>query len=160
MINVVIWGAGNNCKLVLDAIRKDKCNIIGIVDSNKMLSHKLYSENLMIYAPEELINDKVDYIVISVYFSDEILLQCRELGISDCKIIEYWKSDKEYEFIDINAKKIYELEKELEKCRRHLNNIPYELELRPLPIIRSAEELLELIIKEKKSLSRFGDGEL
>ena len=83
MINVVIWGAGNNCKLVLDAIRKDKCNIIGIVDSNKMLSHKLYSENLMIYAPEELINDKVDYIVISVYFSDEILLQCRELGISE-----------------------------------------------------------------------------
>ena len=48
----------------------------------------------------------------------------------------------------------------MEKCRRHLNNIPYELELRPLPIIRSAEELLELIIKEKKSLSRFGDGEL
>ncbi len=82
------------------------------------------------------------------------------MGISKDKIIEYWKGDKEYEFIDINTRKIYDLEKELEKCRRHLNNIPYEMGMRLNPKIRSAEELLELIINEKKSLSRFGDGEL
>ena len=33
MVNVVIWGAGIYCKHVVSAIKKDKCNLLGIVDS-------------------------------------------------------------------------------------------------------------------------------
>ena len=145
MINIVVWGAGNNCKIVLEAIKKDKCNILGIVDSDRKRQNQPFDDNLMIYAPEKLINDTIDYVVISVYWYEEISQKCQEMGISKDKIIEYWKLDKEYEFIDINTRKIYDLEKELEKCRRHLSNIPYELGMRPGPQIWSAEKLLELI---------------
>lgn len=160
MVNIVVWGAGNNCKVVLEAIKRDKCNILGIVDSDRERQNTLYSNGMMIYAPEDLINDSIDYVVISVYCYEEITQQCKKMGIAEDKIVEYWKSDKGYEFIDINTRKIYDLEESLEKCRRHLNNIPYEMGMRQVPQIRSAKELLELIIKEKKSLSRFGDGEL
>lgn len=41
-----------------------------------------------------------------------------------------------------------------------MNNIPYELGLKSSPLIKSAKELLEVILKDRKSLSRFGDGGL
>lgn len=160
MINIVVWGAGARCQVVIDAIRKDKCNLIGIADSNSMRHKKYFQDKWLINAPEELIDDTVDYIIISVVNSEEILQQNKELGISDNKIVDFWNSDKEYDFIDANVKKVYYLEKELEICKWHLNNMPYELGVKPTPIVRSSEELLELIIQKKKSLSRFGDGDL
>lgn len=160
MCNVVIWGAGRNCKIVIDSIRKDKCNFLGIIDSNSKNYCNLYMNKWKIYAPEEMLYETIDYIVISVLNSREILQQCEELEVDKDKVIDFWKMEEEYEFIDANIKRVYELEKEVLKCKLQLENIPFELGLRPTPIIKPAEELLEIIIKEKKSLSRFGDGEL
>lgn len=160
MCNVVVWGAGRNCKIVVESIRKDKCNFLGIIDSNKKIQHKLYMNEWKIYAPEEVLDETINYVVISAINSKEILQQCEELEIEKDKVIDFWKMEDEYEFIDINVKRIYDLEKDLLKCKLQLDNIPFELGLRPTPIIRTAKELLEIIIKEKKSLSRFGDGEL
>ncbi len=157
---VVVWGAGKNCKLVVGAIKKDKCNFIGIVDSNKRLYQQKFMNKWQINAPEKVIDERIDYIIISIQSCGTVLKCCRELGISEDRIINYWNSDDEYDFIDSNVKKIYELEKEIEKLRARLSNMPYELGMKPAPIIRPAEELLELLISEKKSLSRFGDGEL
>lgn len=157
---VAIWGAGKKCKMVVSAIRKDKCILKGIADSNRERHHERYMNQWLIDAPEKLINQSIDYIIISPEFSETILEQCREMGIEESKIIVYWESDTEYDFIDGNVKKVYELEEELKKIKIRLNNLPYELGIKPGPMIRSAEELLETIIKEKKSLSRYGDGEL
>lgn len=157
---VVVWGAGKKCKIVVDAIRKDKCNLKGIADSNRQLHQRRYMDQWLIEDPKKLIDETVDYIIISPVYSETILEQCKEMEIEEGKIIAYWESNAEYDFIDANVKKIYELEKELEKLKIRLNNLPYELGLKPSPIIRSAEELLEKITKEKRSLSRYGDGEL
>lgn len=160
MLNIVVWGAGKNCKIILRAIKEDKCNLLGIVDSNDKLSQKRYMDKWLIDLPEKLINKDTDYIIISPKHSNDILQQCNRLGIEKSRIINYWHSNEEYEFIDGNVKRICELEEKLEKYQRQLKNLPYELEIKPVPIIYSSEELLEKIIKEKKSLSRFGDGEL
>ncbi len=160
MRNIMVWGAGNNCRIVLKAIRKDVCNLIGIVDSNEKLHYSLYMDRWIIVSPEILRKSRIDYVIISALGSDEILQQCEKMGISKDNIIDYWKTEKEYDFIDENVKKTILLERELKRCERKLSNMKYELEMRPVPIIRSAEELLEIIINEKKSLSRFGDGEL
>lgn len=157
---VVVWGAGKKCKTVVNAIRKDKCNLKGIADSNGELHHKRYMGQWIINSPEKLIDKTVDYVIISPYYDETILRQCKEMGISEDRVIDYWKSDTEYDFIDANVKKIYELERELIKLKNRLNNMPYELGLKPSPMIQPAEELLETLIKEKKSLSRYGDGEL
>lgn len=160
MPNIVIWGAGKRCKTVVNALRKDKCNLKGIADSNKVLHQKRYIGKWLVDAPEKLIDNTIDYIIISPLFSEKILKQCKEMGIHANRIIDYWKLDMEYDFIDDNVKKIYELEMELNKLKVRLNNMPYELGLKPGPIIQSAEILLKEILKKKKSLSRYGDGEL
>lgn len=160
MQNIVIWGAGKNCKTVLQAIRTDKCNLIGIVDSNEKLHFSLYMNRWLIVSPEVLKNNQIDYVVISASASEEILQQCKKSGIEDDRIIDYWKTNEAYDFIDENIKKLFLLEREVKRSKRQLNNMPYELGLGIMPIVRPAEELLGIIIKEKKSLSRFGDGEL
>lgn len=160
MKNIVVWGAGKRCKIVLEAIRKDRCNFIGIVDSNKSLHKNQYMGKWSIGAPVSFIDKTVDYIIISVESCDGILLQCEQMGIEKNRIIRFWDSDSEFDFIDSNVKKIYILEKELEKCKNHLRNIPFELGMKLTPTIRPAEELLRIILQEKRSLSRFGDGEL
>lgn len=161
MWNVVIWGAGKDCRMVIDAVRKDKCKLTGIADLDEKRHKTQYMNQWKIDDPRKLINERTDFVIISTQrFSSQIKEQCRTFGMCDNQIVDYWNSDDEYDFIDGSVKKIYELEKKINQCKRHLNNISYELGLRPAPIIRSAEELLKLIIKERKSLSRFGDGEL
>ncbi len=160
MLNVMIWGAGKNCEIILKAIRKDMCNLIGIVDSNEKIHYTLYNNSCLIVSPKILLNICIDYVIISVRVNEEILKQCEEMGIAKDKIIDYWKTDVEYDFIDENVKKIFLMEMELKKYKRQLKNIPYELGIKTIPLIRPAEELLEKIINEKRSLSRFGDGEL
>lgn len=156
----MIWGAGKNCKIVLKAIRRDMCNFIGIVDSNEKLYRSLYMNRWLVVSPEILRNSQIDYIVISVSNNEEILEQCVKMGIEKEKIIDYWNTNEEYCFIDDKEKKVILMERELKKYKRQLQNMPYELGMGITPIIRPAEELLEIIINEKKSLSRFGDGEL
>lgn len=160
MCNVVIWGAGLYAGVVLEAVRTDKCRIVGIADSNPKLCGTLYNDRIPISLPKELLDDTIDYVLISVMQCGSILSQCRQLGISEEKIIPYWESDKVYEFLDANVKKIFRLEKEVARLQSHLNNLPYELGLKQTPLMRSAKELLELVLSEKKSLCRFGDGEL
>jgi Domain of unknown function (DUF1792). len=157
--NVVVWGAGARCQIVMSAIRKDKCTLKGIVDTNQALYHQ-YMECWQIEAPELLIDNTVDYIIISTCFGETIWKQCEEMGICKDKIIDYWKTDTKYEFIDETVKKIFELEREIVILKRRIENMPYELGLKPCPEIRSSEELLLKIIREKNSLCRFGDGEL
>lgn len=157
---IVVWGAGARCRMVINSIRKDKCNLKGIIDSNKALHHKKYMEQWLISDPEKLIDQTIDYIILSPSSSETILRQCEKMGISSDRIIDYWESDAEYDFIDANVKKVFNLEKELLKLKIQINNMPYELGLKPSPVIQPAAELLEKIIKENKSLSRYGDGEL
>lgn len=160
MLNILIWGAGKNCKFIIEAINKDKCNLIGIVDMNRQLHQKYYMNKWLIDSPEKLINNRIDFVIISAQNSIGILEECQKLGLKKEKVIDYWNSNKEYEFLDINLKKISELEKRITKLDRRLKNIPYELGIKSVPQIRPAKELLEIIINDKKSLSRFGDGEL
>ncbi len=160
MINVVIWGAGRYCETVINAVKKEFCKIQGIADSNQALHRTKFMNTWIIDSPENLIDDETDFIIISAQYSSQILQYCELLNINKIKIIDYWRSDEKYYFIDANVKKIFELEEKVETLRCHLQNMPYELGLLPSPVIRSAEELMKKVIEDKISLSRFGDGEL
>lgn len=157
---VVIWGAGKRCKIVIDAIREDRCNFVGIIDSNEKLYREKYMDKWIVKNPVEIIRKAIDYVIISVQDSKEILKKCRELGVDESRIIDYWRTNKKYDFIDTKVRKIYELERQLEIVKARMDNFSYELGMKPIPRIQSGEELLKIIIKEKKSLSRYGDGEL
>lgn len=105
MWNIVIWGAGKNCKIVIEAIKKEKGNLIGIIDLNKDLHQKYYMNKWPIESPQKFLNKEIDFVIISVQNSKDVLEECRKLDLEEEKIIDYWNSNEEYEFLDANIKK-------------------------------------------------------
>lgn len=157
---VYIWGAGNYLELVYSAINKNKCLVKGIIDRDKNKHGKVMIGELPIENPDNLNKVKFDLILISAKNYYPILNECRSMGIDENKIIVFWNLNNESPFVDYKVKRIYELEKELEKYKVRLENLPYELGVEESICMKSAEELMHLIIKRGFSLCRFGDGEL
>lgn len=166
MKTVFIWGAGKMAEIVYNAIRKDQCRVKGLLDSNREIQGSAWHDILTVYRPSVIIDEAFDYLVISVLDWESIKEECSKLGIPTKKIVVFWENDNYTDIIDYNIKKIALLEKEVERYRLSLENMPWELAndieyyRSKLPIIHSSDVLLKKVIEEKCSLCRFGDGEL
>lgn len=159
MKKVFIWGSGYFSNFVYEEIDKMGSEILGIVDNDIKKQHTIWKENIMIYPPEVLKKDSFDYVVISVQKYEPIVDQCCDMGLDEAKLIVYWKDDAVKEVFPNRTYRIHDLVEEKMKYQIRLENAPYELGIMQEPIIKSAESLLKDIIKERCSLSRFGDGE-
>ncbi len=159
MKKICIWGAGYYLHHVYRCINKDICIIKEIVDSNLNRQGEIVESNIKISSPQILLEIEFDYIIISTKNYESILKECQSMGIDNDKIIIFWQTNVKLPYIDDKEKRIVELEEELEYCKYKLENMPYELGVKPSPVVRTAEELLQLIIKKQVSLCRFGDGE-
>ena len=159
---VLIWGAGKNAELVYKAIDGQACELIGLVDANIEKANKLWKEKYLIYMPDDILELSYDYIIISLKsYSEEILENCLKLGVDENVVIDFWDiKNSDLHFIDWNIPLIEKLKKEIDTYKLRLENIPYELGMGDAPKIYPTEKLLEKILKERKSLCRFGDGEL
>lgn len=159
MIKAYIWGTGKYAELVFQSVKKELCAVKGFVDSNKEKQEIRWIEGLEVISPERLSVEDFQYVIISSrYAYGSIVENCRALRIAPEKIVIFWAGEK-YFFLDYNYRRIAELEEEVKRYKLQLRNAPYELGIKEMPHIRSAEELLELLISGKKSLCRFGDGE-
>ena len=159
MKKAYIWGAGKQFTKVYNAVNKDYCMVLGVIDSDPNKRGKFIEDQFVISSPDLLRHSEFDAVIISTKDYRMILNECKSMGIDNSKIIIFWKPRQTSLYIDCNAKRILELEEELEKYKARLENLPYELYVKPAPNVRSAEELLNLIIDKKLSLCRFGDGE-
>jgi len=166
MKKVYIWGAGYYLKTVYEAMDKSKCQIVGIVDNDTRKQGKTWEGIISIESPEALLYAEFDYVIVSVKKYQAILKECLDLGISEDKIILFWKLDRNMPCIDGDKKKIIELEEkvlwlygEINQCKKRIENQPYELGFGKQIHIKSSEELLCRIIEKGASLCRFGDGE-
>lgn len=159
MKKICIWGVGYYFHHVYRCINKDVCIISRIIDSDLNRQGEVVEDNIKISSPKVLLEIEFDYIIISPKNYKSILKECQSMGIDNNKIIIFWQTDVNSPCIDEKEKRIVELEEELEYCKYKLENMPYELGVKPIPVVRKAEELLQLIIKEHVSLCRFGDGE-
>lgn len=148
---VYIWGKGKMSETVRSSLKDTVCQFCGFIDRNPALSDCVL--------PESLTDADYDYIIVSAKNSDSILGQAQALGISTEKLVDWWNSDALPDFIDSTTKKIALLEQKEGFYRRCAENAPYEYGARPVPIIRPAAELLELLARDRLSLCRFGDGE-
>ncbi len=240
MLDIFIWGTGNYGNVIYDALRKDKCNVCGAIDTNIDKHGKKWKEILTIYPPEYLMEVSYDYIIISTLQYGEILKKCSELNIERDKIIAYWNGDYSFSLINenllvlqlqgtikrikgclleknnlikeleaknkafteekeniiksysdkikvLNSEKIQAIKEKTQEINNKnniinekikvikenialkdenfiiklkLENAPYEYGTNNIPKIISARLLLEKLIEEHKSVSRFGDGEL
>lgn len=159
MKKIFIWGTGKRAEEVFDSLVEEKY-LIGFIDSDKRKQNTLWHEKYNIFSPEEAMKKNYGFIIISPREYESILYFCEENNIPNDKVIIYEKLEESNSLIDIRNKKIRILENKCTIYEARLENKKYELGIGEFPIILPAEELLKEIIKKKKSLIRFGDGEL
>ncbi len=157
MKKVYIWGAGNHLKAVYEAVDQEQCIVLGIIDNDGNKQGKKVWGDLIIFSPECLDRANYDYIIISVEKFQRILQDCLKMGIPRSKIIVFWENENK-PFLKY-SRSIKYLENLVYKYKIRIENLPYESRKEPEVKIRSATELLNLIIANKLSLCRFGDGE-
>ncbi len=164
MKKIFIWGTGEYGNLLYDSLRTDLCLVAGAIDADKAKQGKVWRDEICAFPPSYLQTVEYDYVVIAVSQYSPILMCCADLGIVQDKILVLSRDWEKLDFIDYKLKTILKLKREIGTLKWQndirWNNIPYELGIYKTPIIRPSEELLEKIIKDRKSLCRFGDGEL
>lgn len=158
-MDILIWGAGRYCQYVIDCI-KSGVNIRAIVDSDKKkCGRKWKNTEIPVVLPERIREIKYDYIVVSVIKYESVRSKCLELEICDNSIIFFWE-DKVYSDVITNRiEKILVEKHKADIYRARLDSAPYELGVKEVPKIISAEECLKQICENRYSLCRFGDGE-
>lgn len=153
---IILWGLGGNAEYVYNALRSD-CEVVGVIDSNLSKQKKKWLDKWNVEGPEFLKTAVFDYIVVTPLSYSAIEQQIIALGVERERIICYWKDESEC--FSNRALRMNDEKKAKEIYRARLDSAPYEWGLKPVPVIETAEKLLEVILREKKSLSRFGDGE-
>ncbi len=159
---VYLWGMGQNFECVLQSIDENYCEIGGIIDCNKEKIGKVTNQKYKIYFPDDILIKEYDYIIISTMHSNAIVKQLQDLNCDFKKVINFWSREEDvskFKFINLLKRENYFLRADLENYKIRLNNLPYEVNAKPVPIVCSAIELLDKIILEKSSLCRYGDGE-
>lgn len=172
-MKIYIWGTGKYGRKVLQAVRRENCEIVGYID-NDPSKYGMSFEGIEII-PFKNISDDYDALIISVVDYESILYQLRAENCVDfSKVVvffddEYCDKPQYSDLIDLQKWKIIILEQKVEKLERitkaRLDNIGYEIidkynkNLYCYPRIGATEEAVDKIIKERCSLVRYGDGE-
>ncbi len=171
MKKIYIWGIGKYGSLLCDSLKSNLCVVIGAVDSDERKQRERWRGKIDVLSPTCLKSAVYDYVVIAVANYMPVLSRCQELEILPEKILVLNRDWENIDFIDYKLKEIFKLKKkilELESEVEYLKwkndirweNAPYEFGVYKTPVIKSSEDLLKKIIREHRSLCRFGDGEL
>lgn len=169
MKKIYIFGVGKGKEIVKKNLLECGVKLLGYIDNEAYL-YKDGIDGKEVLLPDEIQED-FDYIIVSVMRYKQIDEQLLGLGIRRDKIIHFFSFEdtviEDYWCVlQRNGWKfeamLFEFEK---KVRPYSQNLIYELgDTRNVknivyPIILPAEEAVELICKEHKSLARFGDYE-
>lgn len=155
---IILWGIGVNAEYIYNTMLPG-AEVIALVDMNPRKQNKVWKKNLIINGPEIINQITYDYIIVTPQSYSSIENQILLMGINEKKIIYYWKDETAQGVFESRSNKLLEERKSKDIYRARLDSAPYEWGLKPVPKIDSAQNLLRVIYEEKKSLSRFGDGE-
>lgn len=171
MRKVWLWGAGKYLNAVKRCINKE-VEVIGIFDNASELVGQR-KEGLIIYSPRrELIKDEV-VIITALKYKDIYPDAVKKLGVNEKQIVSFFddNTDKKMveDVVDIEKWKdtlsLVQLEIENEGLRLKLQNYVYEIakDIKDkeifFPMIEDGKKALKLVIENKMSMCRFGDGE-
>lgn len=159
MVDILIWGLGKRSKIIIDSLNLNKCHLVGFIDRNKN-NIRIEGKNWEVKKKEEINKITFNFIIVTTLDIIQIKEELKELQVPDKKVIYFWHEEiLEYDFLNPYPKKYYLTKLKMKKFELQAKNAKYEYGEYVGPIIKPAEELLKIIIEEKKSLCRFGDGE-
>lgn len=156
-MRVIIWGAGKYLPYVYEGINED-VEVIAIIDFNE-LKHGKKICGIEIMSPKMLEKLVFDAIILSPLKIDSIEEYLLINGYDTKRIIRFWQSIGDNDILKNRNEILIHNIKQQEIYRARLESAPYEWGLKNIPNILPAIELLERILKEHCSLSRYGDGE-
>lgn len=168
--NIYLWGLGKYVETVFQALMLSKCNLLGVIDQ-KAASINQWKGLYPIYKIEDIPRGSFDYIVISIKNHSVLYSDMVQYHIDRNRLIFFWDEGQEEDIIRLQfinydrymsallQENVRYLKQQVCVLNCKLENYPYELGLYQIPMIQSAESLLEKIKIEKVSLCRFGDGE-
>ncbi|MBE5899973.1 MAG: DUF1792 domain-containing protein [Lachnospiraceae bacterium] len=151
---IIIWGASIKLDEIISALDFNKCELLGIVDRNPEKQGILWDEKYEIVSPDIFDIKAIDYVLISAQNPGSVISYLQQIDIPREKMMLFWKSDSLIPFL----KEVYLLRRENKKLKLRLRNAPYEYGDSVISFIEMGE-LFRMLREEKKSLSRFGDGE-
>ena len=155
MPHVYLWGAGKKLSSVYQAIDVTACKIDGIVDRD--FSGKKDFCGYPIQSTEVLMRVAVDFIVITAVNWRPIQQRYVQMGGNPEKVVPFWDfSEDDPPFLNRTVEKQRML---CHKWKNRAENAPYEYASSSDVKILSAKMLLQKILEEHVSLTRFGDGE-
>lgn len=152
--DIYLWGAGKSEPVIRSLLRENVC-INGIIDIN---AEQIINKNgIEVILPDQI--KRFDKIIVTIKNSKSVKDLCKKMGLPKEKIIFVWEEfDPTCNFIKVDDwKKILELEDKLKENYTNSNK-KYEIS-ESFPKIVSAKDLLNVVIRERKSVCRFGDGE-
>lgn len=162
-MKAVIWGAGGYLETVLKYIGSDAI-IQYVVDNDKTKQGMSISEGIKVISPEELRKLEFDLIIVSVWDDKAIEQDIEQLGYGS-KTVYFWRDyANENNNAAVFKNRIKELKNEIQKnriYRARLDNAPYEWGIKKIkvPEIKSAEFLLQKMLRDGSSLCRYGDAD-
>lgn len=168
-MKVFLFGSGINAKTIMSLLKSD-VKIQGFIDNDSEKWGAIF-QGYTIYSVEILPKIEYDYIVISVQRGyEEIKEQLLRLGVLDSRIVIPFSFDRSryssWQFLFNMGEFVrWEMGFQIEKLKLEIENAKYELaeeiyNNRPqIPNIKGFDETIDEIVKQGKSISRYGDGE-
>lgn len=167
MKKIYIWGVGASLKDVEQAINWNCAELIGYLDNDELKQDTILNGKKILAISK--MEKECDYVIVSLYkYYEDVKKQLIDYGIDEKKILVYYDSfdmnfthDVDFVNLCLRMEHIFKY-----KYWGSVTNLEYEIADKlknnyyRFPLIKSAEEGLLEVIEKKKSLSRFGDGEL
>lgn len=158
MPHIYLWGAGKMLKQVYASIDPTACVINGIIDSYP--EQKKPFCDYSIQSPKILQTVSFDAVIITAKSGESIKDTYIKLGLPLEKLIHFWKDDiEDVPYLNRESVKIWKLEQQKHLWEIRSKNAPFEYAPKPDVVMKSSKELLQKILNERCSLTRFGDGE-
>lgn len=155
---IYIWGCGKMSERVLKSIDTEACSVRGFIDSDKNKQGKYMWDSYPIVSAEEAIQEKPYGIVLSMKSYQDLKKQMDSV-YPETNFFPFWKEEEEFDVFNGYARKYFFEKEKNHRYELMIENAPYELGVKKDFTIKPAEELLENILKYRKSMCRYGDGE-
>lgn len=167
-VKILIFGAGANAEKVKGCLKPD-AEIVAYTDNDHAKWETVWNGKRVI-APHDLQREQFDFVVIAVVQYEDVMQQLMQLGITERQIAAPFEFDhKKYEnwrsFFHIEELIYLEMSQKLETLSTYISSLEYELaakikdEKYRYPKILPWDCAVDEIVKNHKSMSRFGDGE-
>lgn len=169
VVKVFLFGAGINASKVIFCL-KENVEILGFLDNDVQKWGNTF-EDIPIMSPVEGIKMSFDYIILSVIKGYEAITeQMKSYGVQENKIITPFSFNhrkyNEWKKIFYVEELIYmEMNQKIEEMSFYIQNLEYETAANlesgciTFPKILGSRETIFEIVNNKKSMSRYGDGE-